>query len=131
MKFFTKKSTIQKIMLSCIILLLVNFTVAPYASYADDDWTLSGSLAKELLQLVAWLGDVAMGFLNNVMLGASTGALDMGSAMLSQNDPNLENPDSWLYVDSSEAIDKKFNAGDIDTSSFMPGTKHEIPNMLY
>lgn len=131
MKFFTKKSTIQKIMLSCIILLLVNFTVAPYASYADDDWSLTSSLAKELMQLVSWIGDVAMGFLNNVMLGASTGTLDMGSAMLSQDDPNLTNEKSWLYVSPGEKIDEKFNVGDIDTSSFVPGTTYEIPNMLY
>lgn len=35
MKFFTKKSIIQKIVFMVIILLLVNFSVVPYRSYAD------------------------------------------------------------------------------------------------
>ena len=134
MKFFTKKSTVRKIILACIILLLINFTAVPYISYADDDdggWTLSGSLAKELMQLLAWFGDVSMGFLNNVMLGANTGVGGLGSAMLSKDNPNLKNEDSWLYVGENEEIDKKFNEDEIDTSSFWPGTTYEIPNMLY
>lgn len=136
MKNPTKKSTIQKILFVIIILLLVNFTLVPYVSYgADDDdsgWSLAGSLAKELMQLLSWFGDVIMGGLNNFMLGAN----GFGSAMLSTEDPNLRNPDSWLYadynsVDSNDEKTFEFKDGVIDTSSFLPGTKFEVPNMLY
>ena len=81
MKFFTKKSVVRKILLLCVILLLVNFGLTPYTSYAlgddnsDEDagWSFGGTLAKEIMGFVCWLGDVVMGALNNFMLGASTG----------------------------------------------------------
>lgn len=132
MKFFTKKSMAQKIIITCILLLLVNFSIAPLASYAkDDDWSLGGSIAKEFIQMAAWFGDVIMGALNNFMLGANTGFGGMGSAMLSKdNNPNLENSESWLYAGNSP-IDVEIPEGEIDTSSFWPGIKYEIPNMLY
>ncbi len=135
MKFFTKKSMVQKIVVAMILLLLVNFTLTPYYSYADDDggWSIAGSLARELMQLLCWFGDVVMGGLNNFMLGAN----GFGSAMLSTNDPNMQkNSGSWIRAsyNNTNRDDPNtivFEAGDIDTSSFMPGTTYEIPNMLY
>ena len=112
MRIFTKKSTIQKIILALIVLLLINFTVTPYASYAkDDEWGFAGSLAKELFNLLSWIGDVVMGALNNVMLGASTGFGGMGSAMLDADDPNLTNSESWLYAAPEEEVDVDLEAG--------------------
>lgn len=137
MKFFTKKSAIQKIVFVIIILLLGNFTLAPYYSYADDDggWSLAGSLAKELMQLLSWFGDMVMGALNHFMLGAD----GYGSAMLGIDDWNFKSEaagKSWLYVDADSVKENDdrtiiFEKGTIDTSSFLPGTKFEIPNMLY
>lgn len=135
MKFFTKKSTIQKIVFVIIILLLVNFTLAPYRVYADDDdgWSIGGTLATEIVGLFNWLCDIIMGGLNNFMLGAD----GFGSAMLSQKDPNLENTNSWLYVDAEDVdmSDKRtiiFEEGDIDTSlTKWFDAKYSIPNMLY
>lgn len=134
MKFFTKKSMVQKIVVAMILLLLVNFTLTPYYSYAEDDggWSIAGSLARELMQLVCWFGDVVMGGLNNFMLGAD----GFGSAMLSRSDPNVTKSGSWIYkkYGNTNENDKNtitFKQGDINTKSFMPGTDYEIPNMLY
>lgn len=133
MKLFTKNGLIKKIIISILIVLVIIFSI-PRASYAD--WSLGGTLLKEILQLVASVGDVAMGLLNNVMLGAD----GVGSAMLPQGDPNLSNKTSWLYFGKykehkPEDFDKIFNAGkdgdgEINTAAFW-GTKYEIPNMLY
>lgn len=133
MKLFTKNSLMKKIIISILIVLVIIFSV-PRATYAS--WSLGGTLLKEILQLVASVGDVAMGLLNNVMLGAE----GVGSAMIPRDDPNLSNKDSWLYFGkysehSKGDFDKIFNAGEegegkIDTAAFW-GTKFEIPNMLY
>ena len=87
MKFFTKKTTVRKIIVVCLILLLVNFSLVPYSSYAadDDDWSIGGALAKEIMKLLQWFGDVIMGMLNNFMLGANTGFGGFGSAMLEKD----------------------------------------------
>lgn len=77
MKFFTKKSVVQKIFFIIIIMLLVNFTLAPYRSYAEDGWKPGGTLAKDLMQFICWLGDIVMGGLNRFMLGANTGVAGM------------------------------------------------------
>ena len=135
MKIFTKKSMVQKIVVTMILLLLVNFTLTPYYSYADDDggWSIAGSLARELMQLLAWFGDVVMGGLNNFMLGAD----GFGSAMLSRSDPNLKaGSGSWIRKKwgNTSKDDKNtitFEDGEINTKSFWPGTDYEIPNMLY
>ena len=72
-----------------------------------------------------------MGMLNNFMLGANTGFGGFGSAMLPKDDnPNLENPESWLYAEG-KPVDYKFEADEIDTSRLGLSSKYEIPNMLY
>lgn len=127
MKLFTKKSVIQKIMIIIVILLLVNFVVAPYSSYAGLA-EIGGTLAKEIMQFLSFLGDVVMGALNNFMLGAD----GFGSAMLDKDDDNLKDPQSWLYVDSGEEITHKFTDDEIDTSLIAIGEEeYEVPNMLY
>ena len=85
MKFFTKKTTVRKILLVCLILLLVNFSLVPYNSYAADEDGWGGALAKEIMRLLQWFGDVIMGMLNNFMLGANTGFGGFGSAMLEKD----------------------------------------------
>lgn len=135
MKFFTKKSTIQKILVVIILILVMNFTITPYYSYANVVTDGMSSLAKELLQLLAWFGDVIMSALNNFMLGAN----GFGSSMLDKEDPNLDNPKSWLYVEEEKDDDSKeekkhvitFDNEEINTKSFFPGIDYNIPNMLY
>lgn len=139
MKNFTKKSTIQKIVFMIIILLLVNFTLSPYSVYADteedDGWSIGGTLVKEIMGLFTWFGDIIMGALNNFMLGAN----GFGSSMLSQNDPNLTDPASWIYVEDVPSKDKEdsktvvtFEEGEINTRIAKWGNANfSIPNMLY
>lgn len=133
MEFFTKNSIIKKIIISILIVLVIIFSI-PRATYAAG-WSLAGTLLKELLQLIASVGDIAMGLLNNVMLGAD----GVGSAMLPKGDPNLTNKESWIYAgkySDSKKYNKLFNAGEegdgnINTNSLLSGTAYEIPNMLY
>lgn len=139
MKFFTKKSTVQKIVLVIIIILLFNFTLAPYQVFADDDddggWGIGGTLVKEVFGLLAWICDIIMGGLNNFMLGAN----GFGSAMLSLDDPNLEEGSgSWLYVnpddvDESDPRTIVFENNEINTRliQWFGGQDYSIPNMLY
>ncbi len=138
MKKPTKKSVIQKIGFIIIVLVLVNFTLSPYRVFADtednDGWSVGGTLAKEVMGLFTWFGDIITGALNNFMLGAN----GFGSSMLSQNDPNLTNPNSWICVEDPASVNKSdaktvvFENGEIDTSLTKWGdAKFTIPNMLY
>ena len=138
MKKSTKKSVIQKIGFIIIVLVLVNFTLSPYCVFADteenDGWSVGGTLAKEVMGLFTWFGDIITGALNNFMLGAN----GFGSSMLSQNDPNLTDPNSWICVENPASVNKSdaktvvFENGEIDTSLTKWGdAKFTIPNMLY
>ena len=128
MKFFTNKSIVQKFIIAIVAIILFNFTVP---IKANADWSIAGTLLKEIMQLVASIGDIGMGLLNDIMLGAD----GMGSAMLSIGDDNLSRTESWLYMSNAEedsAYDVIFQDGDIDTRSvFKIDDAFEIPNMLY
>lgn len=128
MKFLTKKSIIQKILVAILLLLFMNFTIVPYYSYAGFIEAGMSTLAKELLQLVAWFGDVIMSALNNFMLGAD----GFGSSMLDKDDPNLDDESSWLYVNEKKEHVITVEEEDLDTKMFDVGEeKYSIPNMLY
>lgn len=117
MKKFTKKKLVQKMMISLLIIVSMNFIVPKRVSAAN--WgDIAGDLLKEVVQLFDALGDVIMGALNNFMLGAN----GIGSAMLDQDNANLdENSNSWLTTNLSEKI--------IEINNIEKGYK--IPNMLY
>ena len=51
MKFFTKKSTIQKIILALVVIILFNFAI-PVKAQADIWDNMGGKILKELLKLV-------------------------------------------------------------------------------
>ena len=51
MKFFTKKSTIQKIILALVIVILFNFTI-PVQSNASIFGKMGGKLLEEIVKLV-------------------------------------------------------------------------------
>lgn len=138
MKKSTRKSVIQKIGFIIMVLVLVSFTLSPYSVLADtedsDGWSVGGTLAKEVMGLFTWFGDIITGGLNNFMLGAN----GFGSSILSQNDPNLTDPDSWICVEDPASVDKYdsktvvFENGEIDTSLTKWGNAtFTIPNMLY
>lgn len=138
MKKSTRKSVIQKIGFIIMVLVLVSFTLSPYSVLADtedsDGWSIGGTLAKEVMGLFTWFGDIITGGLNNFMLGAN----GFGSSILSQNDPNLTDPDSWICVEDPASVDKDdsktvvFENGEIDTSLTKWGNAtFTIPNMLY
>ncbi len=125
MKFFTKKSVIQKIVIAVIFVILFNFCV-PYRAYAFD---VLGTLAKEFFQFIAQIGDLVMGGLNAFMLGA-----EFTSAMLEPTDPNLDSSSgSWL-VKGTDGADAKIKIpdGKIDNKGlFGESQPAQIPNMLY
>ena len=127
MKRLTTNKIFQKIILTLILIVSLCF-ITPQRVYADMWSDLGGSLLKEVMQFLSAFGDITMGFLNNVMLGA-----DLGSAMISEDDRNLSDENSWLYYDGTE-FTKEFKDGEIDTNSFikLEGDKaFEVPNMLY
>ena len=143
MKFLTKNSLPRKIIISILIALILIFSVAPsynnvvYAAEASgedpDSGGVAGALLKELLNLVVQLGDIAMGALNHFMLGTE----GFSSAMLSPDNSNIDNPDSWLYVPKNERSGddvESYTSEQINTANFFAWAgehDYEIPNMLY
>ena len=125
MKFFTKNSVLQKMIIAVLIVILVCFTI-PQRVYGAD---VLSTLLENIILLVDQLGDVAMGLLNNTMLGTD----GIGSAMLEKTDPNFTNSSSWLYKEynASGNYDVVFTAADnINPQGFFKG-EVQIPNMLY
>lgn len=146
MKFLTRKSSMtRKILIILLVALILIFAVTPnYSVHAtevleeedmpDEGEGILGSLLKQIIQIFAAIGDIAMGTLNHFMLGAD----GFTSAMLSPDNDNIKgsagNPDSWLYVGDDEEIDFEYGEGTIDTADFFSwivGTKYDIPNFLY
>ena len=118
MKYFTKKKSVQKIILALVIMVSISFIIPKRVSAAIWE-DVSGSLLKEIVQLIDHLGDVVMGAFNNIMLGAD----GIGSAMLDKNNINLTSSESWL---------KKEPEGEVTEVTVDNLEKNfKIPNMLY
>ena len=136
MKGFMKKVIIQKIISFIILLVLIN-SVFPINSYAYEFGDITSSLLKEVVDLIASVGDIAMGALNHMMLGTHQ---IFGSSMLEVpiEDPNITDPsyESYLcpdvksqngivFEDTKKTInDKKFDGLFISKGAL-------IPNFLY
>ena len=86
MKIFTNNSRIQKIIISLITIILINFTI-PIKSQAG--W-LSNTIGQPLLQLVAMIGDAGIGILHKYVLGAEKG---FSSVMLSKDNITVTSGD--------------------------------------
>lgn len=127
MKKNTIKNRLQKMIITMSIVIIATFSIVPTRTYAAD-WDLGGALLKEIVQLIASVGDIAMGLLNTTMLGAK----DVGSSMLSKDDANLKDPSSWLYDDGSSGNYREFANDELNTN-FLPfaDANFAIPNMLY
>ena len=125
MKFFRKKNN-QKMFIAILMVIVLNFSIPNY-SQAGVFGDIAGDLLKELVQLVASIGDVAMGALNHFMLGTDK---VITSSMLELNDANITNENSWLHYDESKVGTKKTVEYDqLDGLIFSNGPK--IPNFLY
>ena len=141
MKFLTRKMIVaRKILIILLVALMLIFAITPnYSVQAvevitqedmpDEGGSIMGSLLKQIIQIIAAIGDIAMGVLNYFMLGAD----GFTSAMLPVSNNNINNPASWLYVDDDEEIDFQYEDGTIDTSEFFvwTGDTFDIPNFLY
>lgn len=143
MKFLTRKESVaQKILIILLTALILIVAVTPnyYSVQAtevveeedmpDEGDGILGSLLKQIIQIFAAIGDIAMGTLNHFMLGAD----GFTSAMLAPSNDNIGNPDSWLYVGDDEEIDYEFGEGTINTAEFFSwilGDQYDIPNFLY
>lgn len=116
MKYFTKKKSVQKIILALLIITSISFIVPKHVSAINWE-DVPGTLLKELVQIVDAIGDVIMGAFNNFMLGAD----GISSAMLKQGDDNLnDDSGSWLKQDLKTPIDITNIEEDF-----------KVPNMLY
>lgn len=125
MKFCTKKKNNQKMFIVLLIIIVLNFSIPNY-SKAFSFGEIAGDLLKELVNMVASVGDVVMGALNHFMLGTEK---IITSSMLSQDDPNLSNGDSWLKYDKSKAgTTREVSSDDLDGFLW---TDWKIPNFLY
>ncbi len=152
MEFITKKNSVaRKILIILLVALILIFAVTPnyYNVQAAEESTeedtteviteedmpdegdgIINSLLKQILQIFAAIGDIAMGALNYFMLGAN----GFTSAMIAPSNDNIGNSESWLYVGDDEEIDYEFEEGTIDTSEFfswITGEQYDIPNFLY
>ena len=108
-----------------LIIIVLNFSIPNY-SKAFSFGEIAGDLLKELVNMVASVGDVVMGALNHFMLGTEK---IITSSMLSQDDPNLSNGDSWLKYDKSKAgATREVSSDDLDGFLW---TDWKIPNFLY
>lgn len=117
MKHFIKKKSVYKIILTLLIITSMSFLIPKRVSAVD--WgNVPGSLLKELVQLADYLGDVVMGVLNKVMLGADG---IYSSSMLSKNNVNLTSEESWL---KKNLKDEPIEIDGLESS-------FKIPNMLY
>ncbi len=112
--------SMQKIISSIMLVVVLSVTI-PKPVHAEDDG-FGGKLLKPLVQLVASLGDVAIGLLNHYMLGTEN-LID--SVMLDKEDPNVT--EGSLQVTGKEATTKEV---DEPLTGFMFGD-WKLPNMLY
>lgn len=130
MKNITKGSFLKKIVAILCIILVMAFTVPQRVLAADDDWGIMGTLLKEIVKLIASVGDVGMAGLNTFMLGAD----GFTSAMISKDDQNLnEGSGSWLVEGLDDANTPKvtFEEDEINASFLGMGDGYQVPNMLF
>lgn len=143
MKFILSKNSItRKILIVLLMLLTLTFAIMPnYNVYADTEVVnkenlpdegkgIIGTLLKQLIQVIDSVSDIVMGVLNKFMLGTD----GFTSTMLSKDNSNITDENSWLYAQNvpDNEVDFEFGDGTIDTSEFIPsGETYQIPNFLY
>ena len=130
MKKITKNNFIRKMIIALCIVLVMAFTI-PQRSFADIWADIGGTLLKEIVKLIASLGDIGMATLNQVMLG--TDGFD--SALIGKDDANLEEGSgSWLKENLDQIPEEQtvtIQSDTLDTTTLGFGEKFRIPNMLF
>ena len=125
MKLLMSKKFTQKMIIAIIFVILFNFSV-PVEAKAFSWGDLGSKLLKELINLVITLGDIVMGLLNKVMLGAS----DMNSAILVYDEAILPNVDGGTNTEGDVTVTAEFE--DNWWGGTNPGLKRlKIPNFMY
>ena len=124
MKLCRNKQITKKIIIVLVTIIVLNFSI-PMRSEAVSFAQIGGDLLKELVQLLASVGDVVMGALNHFMLGTED---IISSVMLDQEDENLTSAASSLYGKGEADIERSVSSEDLDGLLW---TEWKIPNMLY
>ena len=129
MKSFVSNKLIHKIIIVLTIVTSLCF-ITPNKTYAVEWGDLGGKILKEVTQFIAAVGDVVMGAMNKLMLGAES----MNSAMLTMDvaKHNAEDtPGSALDPDGVQnpTVITIENA-EIDEGGVFGGDR-SVPNMLY
>lgn len=128
MKFFTNKKHAQKIIITLISVMILNFCV-PMRSYCTDWGDVGGKLLKEVVQFVVAIGDVVTGALNHFMLG--TDGYDSSMITRENLEYNLQDSNSAFYAEGEEP-DVIIADGEMDEKSPIIDTEnYQYPNMLY
>lgn len=119
MKKFTIKGATQKIIISLIVIILVNFTIPIKSNAGVISWA-GNTIGEAILQFTAFLGDTAIGILHKFVLGTE----DMfSSVMLSSDNPTVADADGDLHGENaSETIE--LDGGSIGTDGV------GIPNIM-
>lgn len=128
MKEITRGNFLKKIVAVLCIILVITFTV-PQRTFAVG-WDIGGTLLKEIVKLIASIGDIGMAALNTFMLGAD----GLTSAMISKNDQNLKDGSgSWLVenLNDGETPRVTFQDDEINASFLGMGDGYQVPNMLF
>ena len=127
MKFILSKNSItRKILIVLLMLLTLTFAIMPnYNVYADTEVVnkenlpdegkgIIGTLLKQLIQVIDSVSDIVMGVLNKFMLGTD----GFTSTMLSKDNSNITDENSWIYAQNvpDNEVDFEFGDGTIDTS---------------
>ena len=108
MSFFNNKTIVQKIVIAIVFVILLNFII-PSFSYAGTFAELGSDLLKELVHLIAALGDVAMGALNYFILGTTEFSdsvmLEQGNQSSSINPGEGEEGVDYVTMEPPEELD--------------------------
>lgn len=133
MNILKKENIVQKIIIALIFMILMNFTVPNYIYAAEVDFDdadvkdeadfFGADILKELVGLVASLGDIVLGGISHFMVGTK-GVL---SIMLDKQDPNVQT--GYLKADLKDGkADKYLKGSNMDGLIF---DDWKIPNIPY
>lgn len=129
MKLLTNKKFTQKIIITILTVITLNFCV-PMRSYCTDWGDVGGKILKEVVQFVVAIGDVVEGALNNFMLGVEK--IDYAMVSRESVEYNKGDPNSAFYVEDNAQANVIIQDGEMDEKSPIIDTHaYEYPNMLY
>lgn len=130
MKNFARNSIVQKILIVLLIVIILTASIFMPKVYAEDDnWGIAGTIAKEMLHFVVFLGDAVNGLLNNMMLGVQWGDINIGD---NSDNPNLTEEKSWINkIDPKKDLPPNIVLKEGEMTNVFGRDDLEIPNILY